>query len=129
MESAVAFAKAFADPSRLRILALLRKHELCVCELSDALELSQSTLSTHLAVLRDSGVVRTRKDGKWIYYALTPEFSDSTARFFEQFEDLKNHRRIRRDRERVARRLKIREGGRCTRGFDQLQTSRRARAA
>jgi len=66
MKAALAFARALAEPTRLRVIAALREHELCVCELCDALQATQSTLSTHLSLLRDAGLVRTRKGGKWI---------------------------------------------------------------
>ena len=73
MTELVLVAKALADPTRVRILTALRGGELCVCELCDALRVSQSTLSTHLHVIREAGLVRTRKEGKWIYYTLAPE--------------------------------------------------------
>jgi ArsR family transcriptional regulator len=63
--------QAIVDPTRVRIIAALRRGELCVCELADAFEISQSTLSGHLQVLRQTGFVVTRKDGRWIYYSLT----------------------------------------------------------
>ena len=73
MNDLVLAAKALADPTRVRVLAALRDGELCVCELSDALEVTQSTLSTHLQVIREADLVQTRKEGKWVYYALKPE--------------------------------------------------------
>src|SRR5436305_228160 len=73
MRELVLIGKALADATRVRILAALRGRELCVCELCDALEVSQSTLSTHLQVIRDAGLVQTRKQGKWTYYAPAPE--------------------------------------------------------
>jgi ArsR family transcriptional regulator, arsenate/arsenite/antimonite-responsive transcriptional repressor len=118
MESALAFAKGLSDRTRLRLVAALRGRELCVCELCDALELSQSTLSTHLMVLRDSGVVQTRKNGKWIYYALRSDLGRVIDVFFRQFAAVATDRRIRRDATRVGRRLRIREDGCCTQGFD-----------
>ncbi len=62
MQAAITFAKALADPTRLRVIAALRQRELCVCELCDALEATQSTLSTHLTLLRDAAITRTRRD-------------------------------------------------------------------
>ncbi len=125
MESAVAFAKALADSTRLRIVAALREHELCVCELCDALKLSQSTLSTHLTLLRESGVVETRKDGKWIYYAVAPAFDGLIGDIFAHFDDIASDRSVGRDSQRVKARLKLRQDGRCTLGFDQLDRSRK----
>lgn len=120
MNAAVSFAKALADPTRLRIVAALREHELCVCELCDALEVSQSTLSTHLTLLRESGLVEVRREGKWIYYTLAGDLAHLTEQIFGHFDEIAGDPRIRRDAKRVARRLKIREDGRCNRGFDQL---------
>ncbi len=64
MNQLVLLAKALTDPSRVRVLALLREQELCVCELCDVLGLTQSTLSTHLQVIRKAGLVSARKEGK-----------------------------------------------------------------
>jgi ArsR family transcriptional regulator len=129
METAISFAKTLADPTRLRLIAALRDHELCVCELCDALEISQSTLSTHLTLLRENGFVEIRKEGKWVYYALTSRAKLVTKTVLDHFEDIARDRRVRRDSGRIKKRLKLREDGRCVRGFDQLQTARRARAA
>lgn len=63
--------KAFCDSNRLRILALLENKELCACELLDTFEVSQSTLSYHMKILVDSGIVKARKDGKWSHYSIS----------------------------------------------------------
>jgi len=61
--------KALGDPVRLRLFALIAAHnELCVCHLTAALELPQSTVSRQLGVLRHAGLVQARRDGKWMYY-------------------------------------------------------------
>lgn len=64
--------KAFADPVRLRLLNLLsgEREEVCVCHLHEALELSQPTVSRHLAYLRKHGLVVGRKEGLWVHYRL-----------------------------------------------------------
>ena len=62
--------KAFADETRLRILHVLTRGELCVCDLLDILELPQSKVSRHLAFLRKAGLVRDRREGLWKYYSL-----------------------------------------------------------
>lgn len=63
--------KALADVTRLRIMVLLvGREELCVCELTQALELAQPKISRHLAVLRESGLLQDRKSGLWVYYRL-----------------------------------------------------------
>jgi ArsR family transcriptional regulator len=62
--------KALSDETRLRILALLTLGELCVCDLMSVLELPQSTVSRHLAYLRNTGLVEDRRQGVWMYYRL-----------------------------------------------------------
>jgi ArsR family transcriptional regulator, arsenate/arsenite/antimonite-responsive transcriptional repressor len=64
--------KAFADPTRLRILGLLASGEICVCHIHDCLGIPQPTASRHLAYLRKKGLVLTRKQGLWVHYKLAP---------------------------------------------------------
>jgi ArsR family transcriptional regulator, arsenate/arsenite/antimonite-responsive transcriptional repressor len=63
--------KAFADETRLRILHLLSRGELCVCDLHDTMRLPQSKVSRHLAYLKRAGLVQDRREGLWKYYSLT----------------------------------------------------------
>ncbi len=62
--------KALAHPVRLRILGMLRGGELCVCQMTAALELAASTVSAHLAELKRAGLVTERKEGRWVSYRL-----------------------------------------------------------
>lgn len=62
--------KALSDQTRLRIVVLLLEKELCVCQLETALGISQSKVSRHLSVLKNAGIVKTRRDGLWIYYSI-----------------------------------------------------------
>ncbi len=62
--------KALAHPGRLRILAMLRGGDLCVCQMTAVLELAASTVSSHLSDLRRAGLVAERKSGKWVHYHL-----------------------------------------------------------
>ena len=64
---------ALSDETRLAIIDLLRPGERCVCELTEALEVSQSLLSFHLKTLKTAGLVTDRKDGRWSYYALNAD--------------------------------------------------------
>lgn len=63
--------RAFCDENRLRILELLCGGEKCACGLLEHLEIGQSTLSHHMRVLCDSGIVRSRAEGKWTYYSIS----------------------------------------------------------
>lgn len=67
--------KAFCDENRLRILELLQNGEKCACTLQDELPIGQSTLSHHMKILIESGVVEVRKDKKWSYYSLSDKGS------------------------------------------------------
>lgn len=64
---------ALSDPTRLAVLDLLRTGERCVCELQTEIDASQSRLSFHLRVLKDAGLVADRKEGRWSFYALSPD--------------------------------------------------------
>jgi len=81
--------KALGDPIRLRLFQLLADHdELCVCHLTEALNLPQSTVSRHLGVLRHAGLVETRRDGKWMHYRLAGGFAGRLAALLaEQADD------------------------------------------
>lgn len=75
--------KAIADPARLRLLSLVAAHEggeACVCDLVEPLGLSQPTVSHHLKVLVDAGLLTRDKRGVWAYYALVPGALDDVAR-------------------------------------------------
>lgn len=71
--------KAFCDENRLRILELLRGGEQCACKLQDALHIGQSTLSHHMRILCESGVVNARREGKWTHYSISEEGSRTAA--------------------------------------------------
>lgn len=70
MKDVVNIFKALGDPTRLRIVLLLRQRELCVCELMSVLEMEQSRVSHHMRILRQAGIVEDVRDGRWIIYRL-----------------------------------------------------------
>ena len=63
--------KALSDANRLRILNMIVEKPLCVCEITDILELATSTVSKHLSILRDSGLIVDEKNGKWVNYRIS----------------------------------------------------------
>ncbi|MDN4502589.1 metalloregulator ArsR/SmtB family transcription factor [Alteromonadaceae bacterium BrNp21-10] len=70
----VTFYKCLADDTRLRCLLLIEQEtELCVCELTEALQLSQPKISRHLAQLRNSGLLQDRRQGIWVFYQINPQ--------------------------------------------------------
>ena len=64
--------RAFSDPTRLRILNVLLRGELCVCDIVHTLDVPQPTASRHLSYLRKAGLIVSRRDGLWMYYKLAP---------------------------------------------------------
>ncbi len=70
--------KALADQTRLKILGLLEVREMCVCEIMVALGLTQPTASYHLGLLENAGLIKDRKEGKWVFYSLAdPELVEN----------------------------------------------------
>ena len=69
----VAIFKALGDENRIRILKLLHSGEKCACKLLEELNISQSTLSHHMKILCDAGIVTGRKEGKWMHYSICCE--------------------------------------------------------
>jgi len=108
------FFRALADPTRLRCLMLLQQEgELCVCELTYALDVVQPKVSRHLAQLREVGIVSDRRQGLWIYYRLhpdLPEWAKDTLKATAQ--GVAAMQPFARDRD-VLRRMPNRPGGHC----------------
>jgi ArsR family transcriptional regulator len=78
MEDALSTAKALADSNRLRIVAVLMEHdELCGCQVCALLGLAAATVSRHMAILHDAGLLRCRKAGRWVHYRLSDSLSPS----------------------------------------------------
>ena len=74
--------KALGDPVRLRLVSLIGAHqggEVCVCDLTDAFDLTQPTISHHLKVLREAGIIASERRGTWVYYRLEPAALDRMA--------------------------------------------------
>jgi ArsR family transcriptional regulator len=77
-----ALLKAIADPVRLRLMSMVLSHEggeACVCDLTPAFDLSQPTISHHLKLLRQAGLIDCERRGTWVYYWLLPETTDRLA--------------------------------------------------
>lgn len=70
MNDLVAIFKALSDETRLRIIKLLEEGELCVCDITAALDMVQPKVSFHLSALKEAGLIKDRKQGKWIHYSL-----------------------------------------------------------
>ena len=79
MNNILPIFKALSDETRLRILALLKESELCVCDIAETLKMSQPNISFHLGMLREAGLIKDKKSGRWIHYSL--DDSDIFRRF------------------------------------------------
>jgi ArsR family transcriptional regulator len=94
---------ALADPLRARILSVLAEYEVCVCYLVEVLHTVQPVISRQLALLRNSGLVAARRDGKWIHYSLTfPESQAAAALLAEALKQLGVLNRTQADLARLA---------------------------
>ena len=76
--------KALCDENRVQIFRLLQNGEKCACKLLEAMQCTQPTLSHHMKILCDSGVVRGRREGKWVHYSLDPAGAARALRLLEQ---------------------------------------------
>src|SRR5579864_5926947 len=80
MKDFLNITKALADENRLRMLMALQSGEICVCQLTELMGLAMSTVSKHLSILYQAGLVHARKEGRWIYYSLPQNGTLTTAR-------------------------------------------------
>lgn len=94
---------ALADKTRLRLLSLMNKGEICVCYFTEVLQEGQPKISRHLAYLRRAGLVETRRDGKWIYYRLATWKNENARRILEEVKNWsETDGQTQRDRERFV---------------------------
>lgn len=92
LNSCVTVMKACSDANRIRILKILKEGELCVCQIVSVLGLGQSTVSKHLFLLKNAGLIKDQKIGRWVYYALndnatTYNYVQDTLRMLSQWLD------------------------------------------
>ena len=82
--------KALCDENRIRIIKLLNTGEKCACKLLEELNITQPTLSHHMKILCDSGIVTGRKEGKWRHYSVSSEGSETAVEYLNELTKLKN---------------------------------------
>ena len=80
--------KAFCDENRIRIIKMLRSGEKCACKLLEELNVTQPTLSHHMKILCDSGIVVGRKEGKWMHYSISAEGSETAVRVLNKLTQI-----------------------------------------
>ncbi len=79
--------KALSDETRLRILSLVLSGEMCVCEIEECLDLTQSNASRHLTTLKNAGILSCRKQAQWAYYRLSEEFCNENRELVHYLAD------------------------------------------
>ncbi len=111
--------KALSDETRLRILKLLEERaELCVCEIMQALNISQTRASRNLGILKDAGFVHDRREGLWVYYSINhKKIRDYHLELTELLKKWLNQEEIiKKDRERLKKAVKLNKEKKCNYG-------------
>lgn len=104
MKKILSITRALGDENRLRALTMLQSGELCVCRIIEMLQLAPSTVSKHMSILKQAGLVETRRNGKWTYYRLADvvDGSPETEIIAWLLRQLKDDRKIIADAARLA---------------------------
>jgi len=141
MDGVVAVAGALSDASRVRALAMLRAGELCVCQIIAVLGLAASTVSKHLLILKQAGLVESRREGRWMHYRLADKPSPTAADALAWLErSIRGDARIvadgkalkaitRMDPEELCCRLRCNDTSVCAPGASAGRTAGRAEGA
>lgn len=100
MENVLNIVKAVSDGNRLRVVMILTQHqELCVCNITEMLKLATPTVSRHISILQKAGLVKSRKDSRWIYYRLSDSFPSALLAWLRDM--LNETEEIKKDGEKV----------------------------
>jgi len=109
MQDLIKAIKALSDETRLRILNILLERECCVCEIMQALDISQSRASRNLGILQEAGFLRTKRDGVWIVYSIdwqaTNRYATSLAKLTRDY--LVSNGVLAQDRERLKHAVRV----------------------
>src|SRR3954469_21139640 len=114
MRNIVAFGQALGDETRWRIVQLILNEPMCVCEMADILEMPQSSVSSHVQVIKKAGMLESERCEKWIYYRVAENHRRllrTVAEFFEVFPG--SDAVLRMDAKKAAKRMAERDGGCC----------------
>ena len=110
MNSAPSFFRALGDDTRWRIVRLVVDRALCVCELSDILGMPQSSVSSHVQIIRKAGLLESERCGKWTYFRIHTKHHPLLTRLIESFPNSPEHKT---DLKKAKARLKDRENSCC----------------
>ncbi len=117
MKDFLNITKALADENRLRMLMALQEGEICVCQITELMGLAMSTVSKHLSVLYQAGLVNARKEGRWMYYSLPGKGAPTAAREGVAWvrRSLNGQERVAEDEKRLKKVLAMDLGELCKR--------------
>ncbi|HUX47762.1 MAG TPA: metalloregulator ArsR/SmtB family transcription factor [Dehalococcoidia bacterium] len=123
MRDFVKLCKALSDETRLRILSILLERECCVCEVMQALDISQTRASRNLAALCEAGFLKLRKDGRWSLYSINrDEMNEYLADLVQAVtKALKGNKTVERDRERLRKAVRV--GPSCVEKMSEEKTT------
>ncbi len=128
LDTTVAIGRALAHPARLRTVAMLRSGELCVCQITEVLQLASSTVSAHLRELKLAGLVRERKEGRWVYIGWSED--PQTVRWLEMaLEALLGDPRLEEDDRLVAELRRLPVEDLCRLGYEAAKARQAGLAA
>ena len=118
MQDLIKATKALSDETRLRILNLLLERECCVCEVMQALDISQSRASRNLGILQDTGFLKARRDGLWIVYSVDWQTANHYAASLSKLlrDSPVSSEVLEKDRERLKHAVRVGPG--CRRGVN-----------
>lgn len=125
MNDVVTFCRALSDETRWRIVRLAMERALCVCELADILGMPQSSVSSHVQIIRKAGLLESETCGKWTYFRIHGEHLPLLRSMMRRFPDAESHAA---DEEKAHARLALRESSCCI-GPVKLARPRKAAAA
>ena len=112
MTNAVTFSRALADETRWRIVRLVADDALCVCELADILGMPQSSVSSHVQVIRRTGMLESESCGKWTYFRVLPRYRKLLRDIAKSFP-FPDDGQLETDAAKASRRLSVRETSCC----------------
>lgn len=122
MSNVVTFSRALSDETRWRIVRLVMNRALCVCELADILDMPQSSVSSHVQIIRKAELLESETCGKWTYFRIRPEHLSLLRAMIRRFPDSAIHAT---DLEKTDARMALRESS-CCKGPVKLARSRKS---
>lgn len=119
MKKYIEVFKALGDETRLRLvnLLLISNKKLCVCELTDALEIPQYNISKHLKILKQAGLIDEMKDSRWVYWSINKD-NNFKELIFSSILSIPKHI-LKKDYKELNKRLKLRTNGKCLTGIQK----------